>query len=810
MDDFVCQILKKLGLDEWISRFKDQGINKKNIYCLDDRDIENLIPIVGPRALFRKELKLLQAKKNTTVRTKTQQAQKNTPDRAEVRPSTSDRGKGKRKLDQEELKTGQPPAKQRMSLSKSVPAAESVSDVKNAMDNVLSELHKREKTELNAFVRKLIKDLEIKKKEMVGVFGKTGVGKTSLINAVINERNLLPCGDVTACTSVMIKVEANTSNENYEAHIEFITTEEWKDEVWSIKQCQRASTDQNRDDDDYDDDDDSQDVAAKLSAVYGDEWKQKSSSQLMGSKYFRKIPEFHQSTKKILSYKTAKELSAKMIKYTRADSNQCGDNGIKKCYWPLVKCVTVKVPNNSFLHNITLVDLPGNGDRNKSRDTMWKRIVGSCSTVWIVTEVNRAAADKESWDILNSVSSLIGNGGECRKIHIICTKSDIIQKSTNHSGDVQDSILKRNMETKEAVRKEFNKLNKIKKHFTDGSFQVFTVSSEEFLRQSVLSQENTEIPKLQDFLQELNDDHSETLSYISRAQGILSLIQGASLKKQPGQNMDVCEELKRKLVLHRSLVQKEMEKASCVFEKHLQKGVENSKRSCEKKLNQILFPRGRSGGTYHRTLKSVVKKGGIHKPKTGREINLNMILSSFLTDSIDEEFRKTFPKEQEIGPFNGVINKFSLDTEKLKLKYKDVQLQLKFLGTEEEKVKTTLSRMIQDQKKIIYLSLTQTIEQKMQECYKTAAGYSGTGMLEKMRETLKKRVHGFKDTMFEDAKTAMLDHLLSLRKEILETMDTLEGTIELSLKADDQSVPDVSKELERVMKSYKEVNKSLN
>ncbi|XP_015260840.1 PREDICTED: nuclear GTPase SLIP-GC-like [Cyprinodon variegatus] len=648
-------------------------------------------------------------------------------------------------------------------------------------------------------------DLEIKKKEMVGVFGKTGAGKTSLINAVIKERNLLPCGDVTACTSVIIKVEANTSNENYEAHIEFITTEKWNKDLWSIKRYQRDSTNQNRDDDD-----DYQDVAAKLSAVYGDKWKRKSSEQLMESKYFREIPEFLQSREKIMSYKTAKELSAEMRKYTRTEFKQCGDNRMKKFYWPLVKCVTVKVPNNSFLHNITLVDLPGNGDRNKSRDTMWKRIVGSCSTVWIVTEVNRAVADKESWDILKSVSSLIGNGGECKKIHIICTKSDIIDGSTDHSADVQDLILQRNMKTKEAVRKEFNKLNKIKKHFTDGFFQVFTVSSEEFLRPNFLSQENTEIPKLQDFLQELNDDHSETLSYISRAHGILSLIQGASLKKQPGQNMDVCEELKRNLVLHLCLVQKEMEKAYWVFEQNLQKGVENSKRSCEKKLNQILFPRGRSGGTYHRTLKSFVQNGGIHKLKTGKEINLNMKLSSFLTDSIDEEFRKTFPKEQEIGPFNGVINKFSLDTDKLKLKYKDVQLQLIFLGTEVEKVKTTLSRMIQDQKKIIYLSLTHTIEQKMQECYKTAAGYSGTGMLEKMRETLKKHVHGLKDTMFEDAKTAMLDHLLGLRKEVLQTMDTLEGTIELSLKADDQSVPDVSKELARVMKSYKEVNKSLN
>lgn len=38
----------------------------------------------------------------------------------------------------------------------------------------------------------------------------------------------------------------------------------------------------------------------------------------------------------------------------------------------------------------------------------------------------------------------------------------------------------------------------------------------------------SEIPKLQEFLKDLNDSHSETLNYVSGAHGILSLIQGAS------------------------------------------------------------------------------------------------------------------------------------------------------------------------------------------------------------------------------------------------------------------------------------------
>lgn len=68
-------------------------------------------------------------------------------------------------------------------------------------------------------------DLETDKRELVGVFGKTGAGKSSLINAVIGKKNLLPSGSVSACTSVIIKVEANMHSPKYEADIEFITKE---------------------------------------------------------------------------------------------------------------------------------------------------------------------------------------------------------------------------------------------------------------------------------------------------------------------------------------------------------------------------------------------------------------------------------------------------------------------------------------------------------------------------------------------------------------------------------------------------------
>ncbi|XP_026181797.1 nuclear GTPase SLIP-GC-like [Mastacembelus armatus] len=786
MDEFVRSKLTEWGLSQWIEKFKEEEIGKKSLYCLRDQEINELIPRLGPRAIFKEKLTALKK------------------DQEEAAEGTSD--KGKRKMDPPDMssKCQSPPSKQRRLHSEKI----LLSRMKHIMDSISHRLPKENATRLNEFLKIKIRELETDKRELVGVFGKTGAGKSSLINAIIGEEKLLPSGSVSACTSVMIKVEANVHSSKYEAEIEFMTREEWKDELWSMIQYIGDNTDQERDkDEDY------HEIVEKLSALYGEEWENKSTENLMDNKYFRDIPEFHISKKKILTCETAEELSAKCVKYIRSDSKDGADKNIKRWYWPLVKCVTVRVPQNDLLQHVTLVDLPGNGDRNKSRDKMWKELVGSCSTVWIVTETNRAASEKEAWDILENASSLMGNGGECQRIHFICTKTDVIEDLDDQSAaDVPVRTLRRNMELKEEIIKEFNKLKKVKKQFSDGCFKVFTVSSHEFLKKKHLEKDDTEIPKLQNFLQNLNDCHSETLNYVSGAHGILSLMQGT--KTMPCQlvadkKAAVCRHLEEEIRNELDEVRKSMEEANKTFEKCLTEGVKKSKSSCEEVVGSIIHPRRQSGRGFYKTLKCVVENSGIYKPKKGKPINLNMKLSSHLTESIDEEFRKTFPNEGKSGPYHGVINKFSLGTDKLTKQNKDIELQLLFLKTEEEKLKTKLNRTIRQRKKMIYNSLTDTIEEYMKECYKKAADFRGEGTLGNMRETLMNHVHDEKYRMFERAKAVMLDELNKLKEEILQRLETtLMESMELSLRTDDYSIPDVSRELEMVKTHYHELTNS--
>ncbi|XP_041868550.1 nuclear GTPase SLIP-GC-like [Melanotaenia boesemani] len=715
-------------------------------------------------------------------------------DLTEAEPSTSYNGKRKRDS-QGETSEWQSPTKRQRDESEAM----MLTDVKTVMRNVYVRLRNQDNTKLNTFLKTKINDLETDKRELVGVFGRTGAGKSSLINAVIGEK-LLPTGSISACTSVMIKVEANRHNLKYEVDIEFITEEEWKDELWSINQLSVDNPDWEKKS--YHDD--LCDIAEKLSALYGGEWKEKTPENLMDNKYFKEIPEFLQSRKKTLTCNSAEELSAEIVKYTRNDTKQEEAKEVKRWYWPLVKCVTIRVPKNNLLQHVTIVDLPGNGDRNKSRDEMWKRIVGNCSAVWIVAGIDRAASERESWEILQNVSGLIGNGGECQQIHFICTKSDDIEDLDDRSEhDIRTRILKRNKEAKEEVLKEFGKLHAIKEHFSDYSFKVFTVSSREFLKRKHLNKKSTEIPQLLNFLKNLNDCHSETLNYVSGARGILSLIQGARSGGASGQKTVVCKQLKKNIHDHLGLITKAMTKAYIALKKYLSEGVENSKRSSKRSLKSILYPARKSGSAFHGTLRCIVNNGGIYQPKKGKQLNLNLKLASFLTASINEEFRKTFPNEGKHGPFFGVINAFSLDTERLIQQYNDVKLQLIFLKTEEEKIKTKLKREICDRKKTIYHSLMETIEKSMQDCYKRAAEFKGTGSLLNMRHTIERHVSESNNIMFDQAKEVMLNLLKDLMRYIFKTLEeTMRESTELSLKTNDDLIPDVSTELTTVEKLF--------
>ncbi|KAL0256970.1 hypothetical protein SLS55_007780 [Diplodia seriata] len=79
-----------------------------------------------------------------------------------------------------------------------------------------------------------LKNESIRSRTVIGVVGNTGAGKSSVINALLDEERLVPTNCMRACTAVVTELSYNESDDaedRYRADVEFIKPEEWYKEL---------------------------------------------------------------------------------------------------------------------------------------------------------------------------------------------------------------------------------------------------------------------------------------------------------------------------------------------------------------------------------------------------------------------------------------------------------------------------------------------------------------------------------------------------------------------------------------------------
>ncbi|KAG7460151.1 hypothetical protein MATL_G00218210 [Megalops atlanticus] len=701
-------------------------------------------------------------------------------------------------------------------------AEAAVMDAKTCIAEVLRKLKnvassKRTDNAFLAYLRENISNAmkSIQKKVLVGVFGRTGAGKSSLINAILGEEDLLPCGTIRACTSVIINVEGNAESK-YVAEIESITREEWEEELHSLLEILS----------DEDEDSDMVEMAKeKIEAVYGEDGFGKSVDYLMCCD--EEVSKFLSPVLTTISHATASELSKEIHQYIRSD-----DTSIRS-YWPLVKCVTIKVPNRQdILEHVVLVDLPGTGDCNKSRDEMWKSYLSKCSYVWIVNDIDRAASDKDPWMILNSSIRDLRQGGECRSITFICTKTDSINPQAymrspcvrkevlSGRQSLQDTaekkkacILHRNEQAKKSVINSFNRQTEIKKYFTAGEdiFQVFTVSSEQFQNEEdpILESSETEIPQLQELLRKLNRDCLKNAHdhYVSGVIGILSLIHGENCGsvKMERDKLDVYSILNAFLTEGCESMSIFLSDVYKDFDKCLSNGAINSETSCVKTaMGQVIAPARKDGRGYHRTLKALCRNEGFFISKNGAVTDLNNTLATVMFEHVDNLFQSIFSVDGSTDKsISRRIDAFSIFPDK-EFRNISVPLCLEFLEIEEDILKQQLKSEVLERKKKIYASLTESIKTTMRPCYKQAAAISGTGSMKLIQDALQDHIESTKSSMFCKAKEEMLELFKNLKDAIEEKLRSqLEKSMDQVLLTEKcLPLPDVTEEYNKMRKYY--------
>ncbi|KAK7149265.1 hypothetical protein R3I94_008784 [Phoxinus phoxinus] len=640
-----------------------------------------------------------------------------------------------------------------------------------------------------------------RKKTTIGIFGRSGEGKSSLLNAVLGKKDLLPMGCFGACTAVVTQVEANLEDSNYIAEIELFSKEEWEKELkYLFSVLSDESKDRNEDLYDM--------AVEKITALYGDDAAKKTLEELKKDDKFAEIETLLSISKKI-SKSDVFEFSNEVASYTQHSESSSGD-----WYWPIVKCVTIKIPDcQELLEHIALVDIPGTGDCNKIRDDKWKSKLRECSFVWIVNNINRAITDKDPWGILKHCTKELGLGGECKRINFICTKTDeinpaaYVRSASLITDQLKDQekvcILHRNEHAKMKIKEKFENSDIKKIVTTDDDFLVFTVSSKAFFDPNLkLEPSESEIPKLQDDLRILNKNI--TRDYINEAKGLLSLIQSV----QPDTDKEMVQMKEKVFMEFEESLMKALKKLDIwfdtiysVLDQCLSKGVEKSVELCDASTEAMI--KTNKVKVNDATIRALCRNGGCYFSKGRNELlDLNKALYKNLHECLEEDFTQIFPVNRQTGKsVQEQIDKFSImQTHSDYFRFAMLNHIQKFLQTEETKLKASLNREVIDKKKDIILSIQTTIENEMASYYKQAAEIRGAGARKKMQDLLITAVNNIKQDMFNKAKNEVLKKFNNLKLYIKNALESgLKTSIKLALSQTSKvSLMDVSREIEQL------------
>ncbi|CZT47980.1 uncharacterized protein RSE6_08614 [Rhynchosporium secalis] len=274
---------------------------------------------------------------------------------------------------------------------------------------------------------------------IIGVVGNTGAGKSSVINAMLEEERLVPTNCMRACTAVVTEMSYNKSdnpNELYRAHIEFIQASDWeKDLKISLRELIDSSGQISRE---YSNPESEAGVAyAKIKAVYPsktkDDLANSSVEDLMKEESVRRVlgttrkiekPRAEYFYRELQGYVDSKEKASEDKK-----RNKKKEKGEKKQmeFWPLIKVVRIFTKAEALSTGAVIVDLPGVHDSNAARAAVAQGYMKQCTGLFIVAPINRAVDDKAAKSLLGeSFKRQLKFDGTYSRITFICSKTDDI------------------------------------------------------------------------------------------------------------------------------------------------------------------------------------------------------------------------------------------------------------------------------------------------------------------------------------------------------------------------------------------------
>ncbi|KAL8823786.1 MAG: hypothetical protein Q9191_005550 [Dirinaria sp. TL-2023a] len=280
----------------------------------------------------------------------------------------------------------------------------------------------------------------VRTKTIIGVVGNTGAGKSSVINALLEEERLVPTNCMRACTAVVTEISYNYEQAPYRAEIEFISVADWRKELETMfsdlldsdgkvsRECSNEDTEAGI-------------AYAKIKAVYPQKTKEDIAKSTIDS-MLREVSHVLGSSKKIEEhdslrfYKRLQHFVDSKEKTTGEKSKDKKKERKEMEFWPLIRVVRLYVKSPPLSTGAVVVDLPGVHDSNAARAAVAEGYMKQCTGLWIVAPITRAVDDKAAKTLLGeSFKRQLKMDGGFNAVTFICSKTDDISLS-----EAQDSL----------------------------------------------------------------------------------------------------------------------------------------------------------------------------------------------------------------------------------------------------------------------------------------------------------------------------------------------------------------------------------
>uniref|UniRef100_A0A8C9IJ06 Nuclear GTPase SLIP-GC n=1 Tax=Piliocolobus tephrosceles TaxID=591936 RepID=A0A8C9IJ06_9PRIM len=621
----------------------------------------------------------------------------------------------------------------------------------------------------------------------IGLFGSTGAGKSSLINAIIQQAMFLPVSGESICTSCIVQVSSGCCAQ-YEAKIHLLSDQEWREELKNLTKLLHRTEELGREEADaWNRDEAVEEATWKLQMIYGNGAESKNYEELLRAKPKRKIP-----TSRVITLKAeeAEELSIKLDPYIRTQRRDWDGEAAEMHIWPLIKHVEVTLPKSDLIpEGVVLVDIPGTGDFNSKRDEMWKKTIDKCSVIWVISDIERVSGGRAHEDLLNE-SIKACQRGFCRDVALVVTKTDKLhlpeylreRKAGNQAIQSQrEAVLERN----EMIK----------------------------LQRTRILKEKLKIPKLREYVRKrLLDKKRRTVTkYVTEAFGLLLLTDSfSSTQNLPNEHLHMSV-LRRFAEEKVELLEKAIGQCFACMEQPLQEGVRTARTSYRYILRACLV-RSKGNQGFHQTLKAVCLKNGIYASRTLARIDLNEALTQPIYDQIDPVFGSIF----RTGRPTGSALMPHIDAFKHSLQEKMTEIGIRsgwkydscknnFLIQEISAILGGLEDHILRRKRRVYESLTASVQSDLKLCYEEAAQITGKKACERMKDAIRRGVdQQVAEGMFERAQERMQHQFQQLKTGIVEKV---KGSIATMLTLASSQGDGLYKELADVGSEYKEMEK---